>query len=83
MRRHERRVSAWRSQAPFSFGSVTNRGAKTVSELVALDGVVFAGPPPVLATLCGPEKCQNSMRVGFSSPSTSTLNVSPEVTIQY
>jgi len=58
MRRHERRVSAWRSQAPFSFGSVTNRGAKTVSELVALDGVVFAGPPPVLATLCGPEKCQ-------------------------
>jgi len=68
---------------PFSFRSVTNRGAKTVSELVALNGVVFAGPPPVLATLSGPEKCQSSMRVGFSSPSTSTLNVSPEVTIQY
>ena len=68
---------------PFSLGSVTNRGAQTVSELVALNGVVFARPPPVLATLSGPEKCQNSIRVGFSSPSTSTLNVSPEVTIQY
>jgi len=44
---------------PFSFRSVTNGGAKTVSELVALNGVVFARPPPVLATLSGPEKCQS------------------------